>query len=145
MSGSKLRTSEQASPQQPERLAAFERDFFDYATRSRRGTTEGPAEYPYEYLLVIARRRGGELPCERGPAHSRAGTAVSLRPPAAQSGPAPALTTESLSTAAAGNLAESSSSQSAASPARAQTSTVGPEPEIVAPTAPEGSSFLIGP
>ena len=48
--------------EQPERRAAFERDFLDYATRSRRGTTEGPAEYPYEYLLVIARRRGEELP-----------------------------------------------------------------------------------
>jgi hypothetical protein len=48
--------------EQPERLAAFERDFLDYATRSRRGTTEGPAEYPYEYLLVIAGRRGEELP-----------------------------------------------------------------------------------
>jgi hypothetical protein len=43
---------------------AFEglRDFLDYATRSRRGTTEGSAEYPYEYLLVIARTRGEELP-----------------------------------------------------------------------------------
>lgn len=62
-----------------------------------------------------------------------------------QRGPVPAATTESLSTEAAGNLADSSSWQSPASPARAQTSTVGPEPEIVAPTAPEGSSALMGP
>ena len=62
-----------------------------------------------------------------------------------QSGPAPAPTTDSLSTVAAGNLVVSSSSHRPASPARAQTSTVGPDPEIVAPAAPGGSSSLIGP
>jgi ubiquinone/menaquinone biosynthesis C-methylase UbiE len=44
---------------QPERAAAFDRDFFEYATRSNRGASDGPAEYHYEYLLVVARKRGG--------------------------------------------------------------------------------------
>ncbi|MGH3134063.1 MAG: SAM-dependent methyltransferase, partial [Gaiellaceae bacterium] len=42
----------------PERLAAFDRDFLEFATRSNRGAHEGPAEYHYEYLLVVARKRG---------------------------------------------------------------------------------------
>jgi ubiquinone/menaquinone biosynthesis C-methylase UbiE len=42
---------------QPERVAAFDRDFLGFATRSNRGAAGGPAEYPYEYLLVIARKR----------------------------------------------------------------------------------------
>jgi len=41
----------------PERAAAFDRDFLAYATRSNRGAPGGPARYPYEYLLVVARRR----------------------------------------------------------------------------------------
>ena len=44
---------------QPERAAAFERDFLGFATRSNRGASGGPAEYPYEYLLVVAHKRGG--------------------------------------------------------------------------------------
>ncbi len=44
---------------QPERAAAFDRDFLDYATRSNRGASDGPAEYHYEYLLVVARKSGG--------------------------------------------------------------------------------------
>jgi ubiquinone/menaquinone biosynthesis C-methylase UbiE len=43
---------------QPERAAAFERDFLEYATRSNRGAPDGPAEYHYEYLLVVARKPG---------------------------------------------------------------------------------------
>jgi ubiquinone/menaquinone biosynthesis C-methylase UbiE len=43
---------------QPERAAAFDRDFLGYATRSNSGPPEGPAEYRYEYLLVVARKRG---------------------------------------------------------------------------------------
>jgi ubiquinone/menaquinone biosynthesis C-methylase UbiE len=39
----------------PERAAAFDRDFREFATRSNRGTPDGPAEYHYEYLLVVAR------------------------------------------------------------------------------------------
>ena len=38
---------------EPDRLAAFERDFLDYATRSSSGS---PAEYRYEYLLVVAHK-----------------------------------------------------------------------------------------
>ncbi|HSJ17897.1 MAG TPA: methyltransferase domain-containing protein [Solirubrobacterales bacterium] len=44
---------------QPERAAAFDRDFLGFATRSNRGAPDGPAEYHYEYLLVVARKRGG--------------------------------------------------------------------------------------
>jgi 2-polyprenyl-6-hydroxyphenyl methylase/3-demethylubiquinone-9 3-methyltransferase len=41
----------------PERTAALDRDFLDFATRADAGTPDGPAEYPYEYLLVVARKR----------------------------------------------------------------------------------------
>ena len=40
----------------PDRTAALDRDFLDFATRSNRGVPEGPAEYAYEYLLVVARK-----------------------------------------------------------------------------------------
>lgn len=43
---------------QPERATAFDRDFLEFATRSNRGARDGPAEYHYEYLLVVARKRG---------------------------------------------------------------------------------------
>jgi hypothetical protein len=42
-----------------DRAEAFDRDFLDFATRSNRGTPSGPAEYPYEYLLVVVRKQGG--------------------------------------------------------------------------------------
>lgn len=32
-------------------------DFLDFAVRAITGSDDGPAEYPYECLLVIARRR----------------------------------------------------------------------------------------
>jgi ubiquinone/menaquinone biosynthesis C-methylase UbiE len=41
----------------PERAAAFDRDFLAFATRANSGPPAGPAEYRYEYLLVVARRR----------------------------------------------------------------------------------------
>lgn len=44
---------------QPERVAALDQDFLDFALRSNRGAFGGPAEYHYEYLLVVARRLGG--------------------------------------------------------------------------------------
>jgi ubiquinone/menaquinone biosynthesis C-methylase UbiE len=44
---------------QPDRAAALERESLEFATRSNRGAPEGPAEYPYEYLLVVARKRSG--------------------------------------------------------------------------------------
>lgn len=43
---------------QPDRLAALDRDFLEFTTRSNRGAPDGPAEYPYQYLLVVARKRG---------------------------------------------------------------------------------------
>jgi ubiquinone/menaquinone biosynthesis C-methylase UbiE len=43
---------------EPERAAALDRDLLEFATRANSGRPEGPAEYRYEYLLVIARKRG---------------------------------------------------------------------------------------
>jgi SAM-dependent methyltransferase len=40
----------------PERLAAFDDEFDDYARRSNSGGADEPAEYEYEYLLALARR-----------------------------------------------------------------------------------------
>jgi ubiquinone/menaquinone biosynthesis C-methylase UbiE len=42
---------------EPERAAAFDREFLELAARANRGPPGGPAEYPYEYLLVVARKR----------------------------------------------------------------------------------------
>ena len=42
---------------QPDRVAAFERDFREFAERGNSGPEGGPAEYVYEYLLVVARTR----------------------------------------------------------------------------------------
>jgi hypothetical protein len=44
---------------QPDRAAAFDGEILEFATRANRGAPEGPAEYPYEYLLVVARKRDG--------------------------------------------------------------------------------------
>ena len=44
---------------QPERAAALDRESLEFATRENRGAPGGPAEYHYEYLLVVARKRGG--------------------------------------------------------------------------------------
>jgi 2-polyprenyl-3-methyl-5-hydroxy-6-metoxy-1,4-benzoquinol methylase len=41
---------------QPDRRAALDRDVLDFATRSNRGAPDGPAEYHYQYLLVVARK-----------------------------------------------------------------------------------------
>jgi hypothetical protein len=43
--------------EEPERAAALDRDLLEFATRANGGPPEGPAEYAYEYLLVVARRR----------------------------------------------------------------------------------------
>ncbi|MQA76158.1 MAG: methyltransferase domain-containing protein [Solirubrobacterales bacterium] len=43
---------------EPERAAALDGDFLDFATRANGGPPEGPAEYRYDYLLVIARAAG---------------------------------------------------------------------------------------
>lgn len=42
---------------QPERAAALDRDFLEFVTRSNRGARGGQAQYAYEYLLVVARKR----------------------------------------------------------------------------------------
>ncbi|MGH3072686.1 MAG: class I SAM-dependent methyltransferase [Gaiellaceae bacterium] len=42
---------------EPDRVAALDRDFLDFATRRNRGEPDGPSEYHYEYLLVVARKR----------------------------------------------------------------------------------------
>jgi len=39
-----------------ERRAALDRDFLQFATRANSGAQDGPAEYHYEYLLVVARK-----------------------------------------------------------------------------------------
>jgi 2-polyprenyl-3-methyl-5-hydroxy-6-metoxy-1,4-benzoquinol methylase len=45
----------QALADQPEKRAALDRAFLDFATRASTGPANGPAEYLYEYLLVVAR------------------------------------------------------------------------------------------
>lgn len=42
--------------EEPERLAALDAEFHEFARRSNRGQPGGPAEYPYEYLLLVARK-----------------------------------------------------------------------------------------
>jgi ubiquinone/menaquinone biosynthesis C-methylase UbiE len=42
---------------EPERADALDRDFLEFATRANSGLPESPAEYRYEYLLVLARKR----------------------------------------------------------------------------------------
>ena len=42
---------------QPERAVALDRDLLEFVTRSNRGARGGPAQYVYEYLLVVARKR----------------------------------------------------------------------------------------
>jgi hypothetical protein len=41
---------------QPERVAALDREFLEFATSASRSSAQGQAEYVYEYLLVVARR-----------------------------------------------------------------------------------------
>jgi ubiquinone/menaquinone biosynthesis C-methylase UbiE len=43
---------------EPERAAALDRDFLEFATRANQGPPDGPAELHYEYLLVVARKPG---------------------------------------------------------------------------------------
>jgi ubiquinone/menaquinone biosynthesis C-methylase UbiE len=43
---------------QPDRAAALDRDFLDFAERANSGSPDGPAEYRYQYLLVVARKAG---------------------------------------------------------------------------------------
>jgi SAM-dependent methyltransferase len=41
----------------PDRAGALDQDFLEFATSSSRGGRDGPAEYHYKYLLVVARKR----------------------------------------------------------------------------------------
>ena len=41
---------------QPERAATLDRDFLEFATRANSATSDGAAEYRYEYLLAVARK-----------------------------------------------------------------------------------------
>jgi hypothetical protein len=40
----------------PDRAAALDRDFREFTSRGNRGAPGGPADYPYEVLLVLARK-----------------------------------------------------------------------------------------
>jgi ubiquinone/menaquinone biosynthesis C-methylase UbiE len=42
---------------EPDRAARLDREFLDFAHQANRGAPGGPAEYRYEYLLVVARKR----------------------------------------------------------------------------------------
>jgi ubiquinone/menaquinone biosynthesis C-methylase UbiE len=42
---------------QPERAASLDREFLEFAQQANRGAPNGWAEYPFEYLLVVARKR----------------------------------------------------------------------------------------
>ncbi len=44
---------------EPAKAAALERDFLEFARRSNSGDPDGPAEYRFEYLLVVGRKPGG--------------------------------------------------------------------------------------
>lgn len=50
-------TTRAALAEEPARLAAFDRAFLEFAARANTGAPGGPAEYVYEYLLVVARTR----------------------------------------------------------------------------------------
>jgi ubiquinone/menaquinone biosynthesis C-methylase UbiE len=43
---------------EPERTAMLDRAFLEFATRANQGPPGGPAELHYEYLIVVARKRG---------------------------------------------------------------------------------------
>lgn len=40
----------------PERRAAFDREFHEFTVRANRGAPGGAAEYPFDYLLIVARK-----------------------------------------------------------------------------------------
>lgn len=42
----------------PERRALFDRDFLEFATRANAGPDGGPAQYRYDYVTMLARKRG---------------------------------------------------------------------------------------
>lgn len=44
---------------EPEKAAALDRDLLAFASAANRGPAGGPAELPYEYLLIVARKPSG--------------------------------------------------------------------------------------
>ena len=46
---------------EPDRVAELDQEALEFATRSNRAAPGGPAEYHYEYLLVVARKREGSV------------------------------------------------------------------------------------
>ena len=42
---------------EPARAAGLDREFLEFAEQANRGAPGGSAEYPYEYALVVARKR----------------------------------------------------------------------------------------
>lgn len=46
-----------ATAHDPDRVAALDRDFLDFAVRTDRGRPGGPARYEYDYVRVVARVR----------------------------------------------------------------------------------------
>ena len=49
----------EALREDPDTAARLDREFLDFATQANRGAPDGSAEYPYEYVLVVARKRSG--------------------------------------------------------------------------------------
>jgi hypothetical protein len=47
-------------PEEPERAAALDVDFLQFATHANQGSPEGAVELHYDYLLVVARKPGGK-------------------------------------------------------------------------------------
>ena len=47
----------EALREQPERAANLDREFLEFAEHANRGAPDGWAEYPYEYVLVVAHKR----------------------------------------------------------------------------------------
>jgi ubiquinone/menaquinone biosynthesis C-methylase UbiE len=45
---------------QPDRVAALDREFLEFATRANKGDPEGPAAYRYEYLLVVGHLKAAD-------------------------------------------------------------------------------------
>jgi hypothetical protein len=44
--------------EEPARLAALEREFREFAALANEGPAAGPAEYPYEFPLVVGKKSG---------------------------------------------------------------------------------------
>ena len=47
----------EALQDEPDRTARLDREFLEFAQDANRGAPDGWARYPYEYVLVVARKR----------------------------------------------------------------------------------------